>query len=143
MNIPGLVAGNFDDCPVHKISDKDTNKFVLLCDRTQVSFTSFVEIFDIGGRTPSNEHKEAYEYFYVLKGEGLAKIGEYTTPIRQGSFVIVPPGHHHDIINTGNERLYTLTTMIPDEHFSDLIKRGPKASLDDEDLSVLKALITT
>ena len=140
MKIPGLVAGNFEDCPVFKISEKDTNKFVLLCDRTEVPFVSFVEIFDVGGRTPSNEHQEASEYFYVLKGEGLAKVGEYETPLRQGSFVIIPPGNHHDIINTGSDKLYTLTTMIPDEKFSDLIKSGPRASLDEEDLAVLKAV---
>ncbi|QAY66455.1 cupin domain-containing protein [Paenibacillus protaetiae] len=137
--IPGLVYGNFEDCPVHKISARDTNKFVLLCDRTEVPFVSFVEIFDVGGRTPSNEHQEASEYFYVLKGTGLAKVGEFETPLKQGSFVIVPPGNHHDIINTGDEKLYTLTTMIPDERFSDLIKAGPKASLDEDDLQVLKA----
>lgn len=139
MNISGLVAGHFKDCPVHKISAQDTNKFVLLCDRTQVPFTAFIEIFDIGGRTPSNEHVAAHEYFYILKGEGIAKVGsEYSTPIRQGSFIIVPPKNHHDIINTGNERLYALTMMAPDENFSDLIKNGPRVELDDEDMSVLE-----
>ncbi|MBW4079795.1 cupin domain-containing protein [Paenibacillus sp. S150] len=137
MSIPGLVAGNFEDCPVHKITAKDTNKFVLLCDRTQLPFTSFIEIFEEGGRTPSNEHKEAYEYFYVLKGEGLALVGGYETKIRQGSFIIVPPGNHHDIINTGKGRMYCLTTMVPDEHFSDMIKAGPEARLDEEDLAFL------
>ncbi|WP_223067737.1 cupin domain-containing protein [Paenibacillus caui] len=141
VHIPGLIAGNFEDYPVHKISAKDTNKFVLLFDREQVSFTSFLEIFDVGGRTPSNEHREAYEYFYVLKGEGIAKVGsEYETPIRQGSFIVIPPGNHHDIINTGNTRMYCLTTMVPDEKFSDLIKAGPLAELDEEDLAVLKEL---
>ncbi|WP_342417776.1 cupin domain-containing protein [Paenibacillus sp. FSL R10-2782] len=143
VNIPGLVAGNFENCPVHKISVQDTNKFILLCDREQVPFTSFVEIFEVGGRTPSNEHREAYEYFYVLKGDGIAKVGsEYETPIRQGSFIIIPPGNHHDIINTGNTRLYCLTTMVPDELFSDMIKAGPAAELDEEDLAVLQALAT-
>ncbi|MEV5028926.1 cupin domain-containing protein [Paenibacillus sp. LPE1-1-1.1] len=138
--IPGLVAGNFEECPVYKITEKDTNKFVLLCDREQVPFTSFVEIFEPGGRTPSNEHREAHEYFYVLRGEGLAKVSDFTTKIKQGSFIIVPPGNHHDIINTGSERLYCLTTMMPDENFSDLIKSGPRASLDEGDMEVLKAL---
>lgn len=137
IEIPGLIAGHFQDCPVYKISEKDTNKFVLLCDRTQTTFTSFIEIFDVGGRTPSNEHAAAYEYFYILKGEGIAKVGDYETPIRQGSFVIIPPQNHHDIINTGTEKLYALTTMVPDENFSDLIKRGPKSQLDQEDLDVL------
>lgn len=135
--IPGLIASHFEQCPVHKISAKDTNKFVLLCDRTQANFTSFIEIFDVGGRTPSNEHVAAFEYFYILKGEGIAKVGDFEAPIGQGSFVIIPPGNHHDIINTGSERLYALTTMVPDENFSDLIKNGPKAELDEEDLNVL------
>lgn len=140
--IPGLVAGHFEDCPVHKIAESDTNKFVLLCDRHQVPFTSFLEIFDVGGRTPSNEHVEAYEYFYILKGTGIAKVGDFETPIKQGSFVIIPPGNHHDIINTGDTKMYALTSMLPDENFSDLIKRGPVASLDEEDLAFLNNMVS-
>lgn len=136
----GFVIGNFEQCPVHKISAKDTNKFVLLCDRTQVPFVSMVEIFDVGGKTPPNEHKEAHEYFYVLKGEGVAVVGETEVAIRTGAYFIVPPGHQHEVRNTGTGKLYVLTTMIPDEKFSDLIKSGPEASLDEEDLEVLKGI---
>lgn len=140
MSIPGLVWGNFEDCPVRKISSQDTNKFVLLCDETQVPFVSVVEIFDEGGQTPPNEHAAAHEYFYVLSGEGTALVGELEVPIRAGSFFIVPPGNNHQVRNTGKGRLYVLTTMVPDEKFSDLIKAGPAARLDDEDLSVLKGV---
>ncbi|MBD2843980.1 cupin domain-containing protein [Paenibacillus sp. IB182496] len=140
MTITGLVAGHLEDCPVYKIAAADTNKFVLLCDRTQVPFTSFIEIFDVGGRTPSNEHEVAHEYFYVLKGEGRAIVGDYETDIRTGSFIIVPPGNHHDILNTGEGKLYCLTVMAPDEKFSDLIKSGPVASLDEDDLAFLRGL---
>ena len=138
--IQGLVAGNFLECPVHKISEKDTNKFVLLCDREQVPFVSVVEIFDEGGQTPPNEHAEAHEYFYVIAGEGVAIVGETEIPVNAGSFFIVPPGHNHQVRNTGKGRLYVLTTMIPDEKFSDLIKAGPVAQLDEEDIRVIKGV---
>ncbi|SFJ49680.1 Cupin domain-containing protein [Paenibacillus sp. UNC496MF] len=137
MSIPGLIAGHYADCPVRKISPRDTNKFVLLCDGAQAPFVSVVEIFDEGGQTPPNEHAAAVEYFYVLAGEGAAIVGETELPIRQGSFFIVPPGNNHQVRNTGRGRLYVLTTMVPDEAFSDLIKAGPEASLDEADLAVL------
>lgn len=140
MTIPGLVLGRFEACPVRKIAPKDSNKFVLLCDGTQVPFVSVVEIFDVGGQTPPNEHADAYEYFYVLSGEGTATVGGEETGIGTGSFFVVPPGHNHQVKNTGKGKLYVLTTMVPDERFSDLIKAGPAAGLDEEDLRVLRGL---
>ncbi|TBL70755.1 cupin domain-containing protein [Paenibacillus thalictri] len=140
MSIPGLVVGSFTDCPVRKISSNDSNKFVLLCDGTQVPFVSVVEIFDEGGKTPPNEHSEAYEYFYVLAGVGEAVVGDTKVSIAPGSYFIVPPGNNHEVHNTGTGRLYVLTTMVPDETFSDLIKNGPEAALDEDDLAVLRGL---
>jgi quercetin dioxygenase-like cupin family protein len=137
MNIPGSIAGHFEDCPVHKISSSDSNKFVILCDGALVPFVSVVEIFDEGGKTPPNEHSQAYEYFYVLAGEGIAVMGDAELSIKVGSFFVVPPETNHQVRNTGKGRLYVLTTMIPDEKFTDLIKSGPKASLDEADLLVL------
>ncbi|AZN43449.1 cupin domain-containing protein [Paenibacillus albus] len=134
-----MIAGRFDERPVYKISPKDSNKFVLLCDGTEVPFVSVVEIFDVGGQTPPNEHAEAFEYFYVLHGEGVATVGDTSMPISQGAYFIVSPGEMHQVRNTGETRLYVLTTMIPDEKFSALIKSGPLVSLDDEDLKVLSA----
>lgn len=135
-----VIAGTIEQCAVHKISEKDTNKFVLLCDQTQAGFVSVVEIFETGGETPPNVHKEAQEYFYVLHGEGVATINETEIALAPGAFIIVPPGHTHQVKNTGNGRLYTLTTMVPDEEFSDLIKRGPKVELDEADLSILSGV---
>lgn len=140
MSIPGSIAGHFEDCPVHKIASSDSNKFVLLCDGSQVPFVSVIEIFDEGGQTPPNVHSEAYEYFYVLDGEGIAIMGDTELPIQIGSFFVVPPGNTHQVKNTGSGRLYVLTTMIPDEKFTNLIKSGPKASLDEADLLVLRGI---
>jgi quercetin dioxygenase-like cupin family protein len=138
MNIPGSIAGHFEDCPVHKISSADSNKFVILCDGSLVPFVSVIEIFDENGQTPPNEHSGAFEYFYVLAGEGIAIMGDTEMPIQVGSFFVVPPKNNQQVRNTGKGRLYVLTTMIPDEKFTDLIKSGPKATLDETDLLVLR-----
>ncbi|TDF95233.1 cupin domain-containing protein [Paenibacillus piri] len=131
-------TGHFENCPVHKISARDSNKFVILCDGEKFPFVSVVEIFDVGGKTPPNEHSVAYEYFYVIAGEGKATVDGGTIPIRPGSYFVVYPGHTHEVENTGSGRLYVLTTMVPDEKFTALIRSGPEASLDDEDLRVLR-----
>lgn len=137
MTIHTMLAGNFRSAPVRQISAADSNKFVLLCDGTQVPFVSVIEIFDVGGKTPPNEHAEAFEYFYVLFGEGIAKVGDSIADIKQGSYFVVAPGQTHQVVNTGSTKLYVLTTMVPDEKFSDLIKSGPEASLDEEDIRIL------
>jgi len=140
MKTEVMLAGSYADCPVMKISEKDSNKFVLLCDGGQVPFVSVVEIFDEGGKTPPNIHREAYEYFYVIKGEGEAVIAGETVALAPGSYLIVAPGHTHEVRNTGSGKLYVLTTMVPDERFSDLIKSGIPAELDEEDVAVLSGL---
>jgi len=132
-----MLAGSLTECPVMKISAKDTNKFVLLCDGQQTGFVSVVEIFDAGGKTPPNIHKEAVEYFYVIKGEGVAYVNGQRVDLKPGAFLFVQPGHTHEVHNTGDSRLYVLTTMVPDEMFSDLIKSGIPAELDEEDLAAL------
>ena len=47
------------------------------------------------------------------------------------------PGSEHVIENTGSGKLYTLTFMVPNEGFAELIRAGQPVTLDDEDLMVL------
>jgi mannose-6-phosphate isomerase-like protein (cupin superfamily) len=75
--------------------------------------------------------------FFVLKGEGLAHADGESFPIRAGDSLLLPPGSPHVIENTGATRLYTLTLMVPNEEFAELIRSGTPVELDDEDLAVL------
>ena len=43
----------------------------------------------------------------------------------------------HVVENSGRDKLYCLTTMMPDEHFAALIRSGIPMTLDDEDRRVL------
>lgn len=130
------------DYQAFRISPEDSNRLVIVCDEIGdgVPFITCVEIFDVGGRTPPNAHREAFEQFFVLAGEGVAICGGERVELRPGGCLVVPPGLTHVVENTGRGRLYTLTTMIPDEDFGRLIRSGTPDALDEEDLTVLAGL---
>ncbi len=124
----------------YRISPQDTNRLALIFDPTIANFslTFCVEIFDVGGKTPPNRHQHAVEMFFVLKGEGVAKCDGKEVPIQAGDSLLVPPTGIHQIRNTGSDRLYTLTIMVPNEDFAELIRSGSRVELDEEDLAVLR-----
>jgi mannose-6-phosphate isomerase-like protein (cupin superfamily) len=133
------VAKTMRDYEVYRIKASDTNRFVMLADpiAERTSFVTTIEIFDVDGKTPPNSHVAADELFYVLHGEGVALVDGRRIPIRKGDSFLVRAGHEHVVENTGPTRLYTLTSMVPDEAFAALIRRGIRERLDDEDLRVL------
>lgn len=127
------------DYQAYRISPSDSNQLAIVFDSTNAntSLTCCVEIFDIGGQTPPNRHQWAVEMFFILKGEGIAICDGKKVVIKAGDSLLVPPMGTHLIRNTGNSRLYTLTVMVPNEDFSELIRRGIPVELDAEDMAVL------
>ena len=127
------------DYQVYRISPQDSNRLAIIFDSTNAntSLTCCVEIFEVGGQTPPNRHQWAVEMFFVLKGEGLAMCDGKSVPIKAGDSLLVPPTGTHLIKNTGSSRLYTLTVMVPNEDFSELIRSGTPMELDAEDMRVL------
>ena len=123
-------------CPVFRIAAHETNKFVMLIDPLieKTGFIQVLEIFDVGGFTPPNQHRAADEVFVVLHGQGEATSGDAAIQIKPGSVLLQRPGHSHAVRNTGNTRLYCLTTMVPDEDFARLITSGVPDALDQQDL---------
>ena len=127
------------DCRVSRISPTDTNKFVMMVDplTDRSPFVSVVEIFDVGGRTPLHGHQRAHERFYVLSGSGRAYCDGKTYEIGQGDTLVLPPGMEHVVENTGPEKLYCLTVMVPNEGFAELIRDGQTMSLDGGDRAAI------
>lgn len=139
MTLPGFTHLRAGNCPVFRIVAGETNKFVMLIDplAEQTGFIQVLEIFDVGGLTPPNVHRAAEEVFVVLHGQGQASVGDKVINIQAGSVLLLRPGHSHAVRNTGQTRLYCLTTMVPDEDFAKLITCGVKDALDAQDLAVL------
>ena len=143
------IAKSPQEYKAYRISPDSSNKLAIAkrcCEaqiafdplKDKVSFTCCIEIFDVGGKTPPNRHMYATEMFFVLKGEGRATCDGKTIPIQEGDSLLVPPTGIHTIENTGESRLYTLTIMVPNEEFAELIRSGVPAELDAEDLAVLR-----
>ena len=130
------------DYQAYRISPHDSNRLAIVFDPAiaNTSLTCCVEIFDVGGKTPPNRHQLAVEMFFILKGEGMASCDGKTIPIKAGDSLLVPPTGTHVIENTGQNRLYALTIMIPNEDFAELIRSGIPSELDAEDMAVLGRL---
>ena len=127
------------DCRVSRISPSDTNKFVMMVDPLvdNTPFISVVEIFDVGGKTPPNTHQDAHEMFYVLSGRGRAYCDGKTYDVEKGDTLVLPPRMEHVVENTGPDRLYCLTVMVPNEGFAELIRAGSTQSLDAADQAAI------
>ena len=136
------VAKSPKDYQTYRISPNDTNRLAIIFDsaNANASITCCIEIFDVGGKTPPNRHQWALEIFFVLKGEGLAVCDGKSVKIKAGDSLLVPPTGTHLIQNTGSSRLYTLTIMVPNEDFAELIRSGIPVELDEEDMTVLGRL---
>lgn len=135
-----LLLRRAGDCRVSRISPGDTNKFVMLVDplSDRTPFVSAVEIFEVGGKTPPHFHATAHEMFYVLSGSGLCRCDDGSLhEITQGDVLVLPPGLEHVIENTGTERLYCLTVMVPNEGFAEMIRNGQPMALDQADRAVV------
>ena len=133
------VARRLGDYPVYRIAPTDSNRFAIVSDPVSdgVRFITVIEIFDVGGATPPNTHRAADELFLVLHGEGRAHCDGREFAVRTGDSFLVRAGAEHVVVNTGTTRLYCLTTMVPDEDFAALNRRGNPEQLDDEDRRVL------
>jgi mannose-6-phosphate isomerase-like protein (cupin superfamily) len=135
-----VISRSVRDCLCFRISATDTNYFVLLADPTVdgISWVTAVEIFEPGGATPPNAHAHAWEQFVVLAGEGRATCDGHSSTLSRGDILIVPPGLEHVVENSGSDKLYCLTTMMPDGAFAALIRNGIPMTLTDEDCRVLE-----
>lgn len=136
------VVKTLADYQAYRISPQDRNRLAIIFDPTTTdrSLTVCVEIFEVGSQTPPHRHNFAVEMFYILKGEGIAVCDGKETRLHTGDSVLMPKMGTHYLKNTGKGRLYALCMMVPNEDFSELIRNGIPASLDEEDLRVLSAV---
>jgi mannose-6-phosphate isomerase-like protein (cupin superfamily) len=122
----------------HRITAGDTVRLAVLAGPGDgIEHSVVFEVWDPGGTQPLNSHPASTETFWFLRGAGRAESDGVATGVRAGQLLVLPAGSRHRITNTGAGRLYAITTMLPDEGFAALIRRGPLAPLDDEDLAVL------
>ncbi len=62
------------------------------------------------------------------------------TLLQAGDSILMPKTGTHYLRNTGQDRLYALCMMVPNEDFSELIRNGTPVTLDEWDLQVLSRI---
>ena len=136
------VIKTLKEYQAYRISPKDNNRLAIVFDPDSVndSLTVCVEIFEVGSQTPPHRHDFAVEMFFILEGEGIAVCDGKETSLSAGDSVLMPKTGTHYLKNTGSERLYALCIMMPNEDFSELIRNGIPAPLDEQDLKVLSRI---
>jgi mannose-6-phosphate isomerase-like protein (cupin superfamily) len=123
----------------YRITAGDTVRLAVLRGPDELDPSSVsLEIWDPGGAQPPNSHPRSVETFLFLRGEGMAVSDGVEHPVRAGQLLVLAPGSVHRIVNTGDSRLYAITTMTPDDGFVDLIAGGVPDVLDADDLAVLQ-----
>jgi mannose-6-phosphate isomerase-like protein (cupin superfamily) len=74
-----------------------------------------------GATTVAHFHRRTEEIYYVLKGEGLMRLGHQTRTVAAGDAVAIPPGVVHNITNTGSAELVFLCCCAPAYEHDDTV----------------------
>jgi mannose-6-phosphate isomerase-like protein (cupin superfamily) len=126
----------------YRIGAKDRNWLCVLSGPATGSATTVcLEVWEPGAATPPNSHPTATETFVFLHGSGVATSDGVSAPVQAGQVLVLPAGTVHELANTGQERMYAITVMAPDDGFAALIEGGTPQPLDEQDLAVLGAYL--
>lgn len=86
-------------------------RVVLGDDRSQAAQTTLAPGETEGG--PDNGHKGADQWLYVVSGTGVAVVEGDRVELREGTLVLIGRGERHEIRNTGDGPLKTLSVYVP------------------------------
>lgn len=62
---------------------------------------------------PTNRHRGADQWLYVVAGTGTALVNGTRYPLRPGTLLLIEQQDTHEIRNTGREVLRTLNVYVP------------------------------
>ena len=77
---------------------------------------------------PSNRHRGADQWLFVVSGTGAAIVNGKRHPLRAGSLVVIERKDRHEVRNTGRAPLRTLNVYVPPAYTKsgDPLPRGRK-----------------
>jgi len=70
-------------------------------------------LIDAGAVVTLHVHTGKIEYWLVVRGEGIARIGEEPLQVREGDVVATTPGVPHSLRNTGTGPLEFVNFVQP------------------------------
>jgi mannose-6-phosphate isomerase-like protein (cupin superfamily) len=87
--------------------------------KTQLVLMTIPTGGDIGFET----HPHVEQLLFIVSGQGKAILDGAETVVGPGDVVVVTPGTHHDIVNTGAEPLRIYTVYAPPNHIDGRVHR--------------------
>jgi mannose-6-phosphate isomerase-like protein (cupin superfamily) len=72
-------------------------------------------VIEPGGKegSPTNRHRGADQWLFVVSGTGVAVVNRKRIPLRAGSLILIEHRDKHEIKNTGRGLLTTLNIYAP------------------------------
>jgi mannose-6-phosphate isomerase-like protein (cupin superfamily) len=74
-----------------------------------------------GASTTPHHHERTEEIYYILEGQALMRIGNETGIVGPGDAIAIPPGHVHQITNSGEVTLKFLCCCAPPYEHTDTV----------------------
>ena len=68
---------------------------------------------------PTNRHRGADQWLFVVEGTGVAKINGRRYPLRRGTLLLIEHKDQHEVRNTGRALLKTLNLYAPPAYTRD------------------------
>jgi mannose-6-phosphate isomerase-like protein (cupin superfamily) len=68
---------------------------------------------------PENRHRGADQWLYVVSGSGVAVVEGERIELREGTLVLIQRGDRHEVRNTGDTPLKTLSLYVPPAYTED------------------------
>ena len=66
-----------------------------------------------GAAVTRHVHTGKTEYWLVVAGQGIARVGDDDIPVREGDIVMTVPQVPHELLNTGSEPLLFVNVVQP------------------------------
>lgn len=84
-------------------------------------------------------HTDVDQLLYVVKGEGVAVLGDTRQSFDKGAVFCVPAGTTHNVINTGDEPLKLFTVYSPPQHAPETVHHTKSDADKSEELEIVVA----
>ena len=109
---------NLREIPAYRVTKPEghNRNIVLLVDKPgdgAQKISMGLCIIDPKSKIPYHAHENEEEAIYIIKGNGIAKFTDFEQKVSAGSVMFCPPKVSHQIINTGDKKLWFVIPYSP------------------------------
>jgi mannose-6-phosphate isomerase-like protein (cupin superfamily) len=120
-----MIEPNVIDAKRMTKENPNFRKVVFTGTRTQLVVMALLPGEEIG----TEVHGAVDQLLYVVKGRGIAVLGDVKETFAEGAMFCVPAGTTHNVVNAGDEPLKLFTVYSPPQHAAGTI-HATKAEAD-------------